>query len=136
MAPAPRAALRLELASGPCAIPLHRAHYLTGFASLTGDPDDCFLGWLTFHGEPVPVFDLNRIVCDQPTPERFGSRILLVQGGKGSPTPLIGLLAGGMTDTISPEDPGFTDLEPLDLDSYLPMLYALVPPLPAPPVPA
>jgi hypothetical protein len=128
---APRTALRLELASGPCAIPLHLAHHLTGLATLSGEPDDCFLGWLTLHGSLVPVFDLNRVVCDEPTPERFGTRILIVQGGKGSPTPLVGLVAGGMTDTISPSDPGFSDIETLDLDSYLPMLYALVPPVPA-----
>ena len=127
----PRPALRLELACGPCAIPLHRAHHLAGFATLTGEPDDCFLGWLTFHGDLVPVFDLNRVVCEQPTPEHFGSRILIVVAGKGSPTALLGLFAGGMTDTISPGDPGFNDIEPLDLDSYLPMLYVLVPPVPA-----
>jgi len=126
------AALRLELASGPCAIPLHRAHHLVGFASLTGESDDCFLGWLTFHGDLVPVFDLNRVVCEQSTPEHFGSRILIVQAGKGSPTQLVGLLAACMTDTISPCDPGFADIERLDLDSYLPMLYALVPPVPSP----
>ncbi len=126
----PRPALRLELASGPCGIPLYRAHYVAGFATLGGDSDDCFLGWLTLHGNQVPVFDLNRVVCDQPTPERFGSRILIVHGGKGSPTELVGLLAGGMTDTVSPGDPGYDEIEPLDLDSYLPMLYALVPPVP------
>ncbi len=128
---APRPALRLELTSGPCAVPLYRAHYLAGFATLSGEADDCFLGWLTFHADLVPVFDLNRVVCDQPTPELYGSRILIVEGGQGSPTPLVGLVAGCMTDTISPGDPGFDEIEVLDLDSYLPMLYALVPPVPS-----
>src|SRR5579871_1476970 len=73
--PTRRTALRLQLASGECAIPLERAYYVAPFATLTGEPDDCFAGWLTFHGHHVPVFDLNRVVCDQPTPERFGSRI-------------------------------------------------------------
>jgi len=127
----PRIALRLRLASGPCSIPLHRVHHLAGLASLTGEPDDYFLGWLTFHGEPVPVFDLNRIVCDQPTPEHFGSRIILVDAEPGAPTRHLGLLAACVTDTLSPGDPASGTVEALDLDLYLPMLYTLIPPVPA-----
>jgi len=126
-----RIALRLRLDSGPCSIPLDRVHRLAGYATLTGEPDFYFLGWLTFHGEPVPVFDLNLVVCDQPTLETFGSRIILLEAEPGSPTRHIGLLAGGITDTISPGDPDRAQVEPLDLDSYLPMLYTLIPPLPA-----
>jgi chemotaxis signal transduction protein len=123
-------ALRLRLASGPCSIPLHRVHTLTGFARLRGEPDDYFLGWLTFHGEPAPVFDLNRVVCDQPTPESFGARIILIET-EAAPTRYLGLLAAGVTDTISPRDPDWAKVEALDLEMYLPMLYSLIPPVPA-----
>jgi chemotaxis signal transduction protein len=122
-----RTALRLRLPSGVCSIPLHRVHHLTGYASLIGDPDFYFLGWLTFHGEPVPVFDLSQVVSDQPTPEHFSSRILILEAGSESPARYIGLLAGGVTDTIAPSDPDADAVEPLDLDSYLPMLYTMIP---------
>ncbi len=125
-------ALRLELASGISSIPLSRLHHLAGYATLTGEADEYFLGWLEMRGEPVPVFDLNRVVCDQPTPPNFGSRILVLKAAAESPQPYIGLLAGGVTDTIdaSGAASGAT-VEPLDIDSYLPMLYPLIPPLPA-----
>jgi len=119
--------LRFTLASGPASIPLHRLHHLAGYATLTGDADDYFLGWLAMRGEPVPVFDLNRVVCDQPTPEHFGSRIMVLRAGAESPTPYVGLLAGGITDTIADS----ATAEPLDLDSYLPMLYSLIPAVPS-----
>jgi hypothetical protein len=126
--PKSRIALRIGLASGPCSIPLHRVHHITGYASLSGKEDDYFLGWLTFHGQQVPVFDLNRIHCDEPTQERFGSRIILLPMGPGaSPEATgsyIGLLAAGLTDTVATNDP---EVNPFDLDSYLPMLYALIP---------
>lgn len=123
-----RIALRLRLSSGPCALSLERVHHLAGFAALTGQPEDYFLGWLLFHGEQVPVFDLNRIVCEEPTPESFGSRIILIEAGGGAPTRLVGLLAAGLTDTIATGDPAVPSLL---LESYLPMLYPLIPEPPA-----
>jgi len=127
----PGMALRLSLGSGLFSVPIHRVYHLAGYATLTGDPDDYFQGWLTFRGNPVPVFDLNRIVCDQPTPEHFGSRILLIKVAPESLTAYLGLLAGGITDTIAAETASEApSAEMLDLDSYLPMLYTLIPPLP------
>jgi chemotaxis signal transduction protein len=129
----PRAggALRLALFSGVWFIPLSRLHHLAGYATLTGEPEDYFLGWLEMRGKPVPVFDLNRVVCDQPTPENFGSRILVIEAAAESPTPYIGLLAGGVTDTIgASEAASGAVVEALDIDTYLPMLYTLIPPLP------
>jgi chemotaxis signal transduction protein len=123
-----RIQLRVQLHSGVCSLPLHRVHRLVGYATLTGQPDDYFLGWLTFHGQQVPVFDLNRIVCDQPTAETFGTRIILVETSEKAPTPILGLLAEGVTDTLSPET---TFAESIDLDSFLPMLYTLTPEVPA-----
>ncbi len=119
-----RIALRLQLQSGVCSIPLDRVYHLTGYATLHGQVDIYFLGWLTFHGREIPVFDLNRVVCDEPTPENFGSRIILVHAGAGAAVPYIGLLAAGVTDTVAVDD---KEVPPLDLDSYLPMLGALVP---------
>ncbi|WP_089409023.1 hypothetical protein [Granulicella rosea] len=119
-----RIGLRLKLDSGVCSIPLHRVHHLAGFATLTGEPDDYFLGWLRFHGERAPVFDLNRVVCDAPTAESFGSRIILLEAAAGAATRYIGLLAAGVTDTAA-------DLPELELDDYLPMLYTLIPEPPA-----
>jgi len=122
-----RIALRVRLHSGLCSIPLDRIHHLAGYATLSGDAEDYFLGWLTFHGQQVPVFDLNRIVCDQPTAEHFGSRIILLHAADESPTRYIGLLAADLTDTVASNDP---EAKPLDLDSYLPMLYTLIPEVP------
>jgi chemotaxis signal transduction protein len=122
-------ALRLALDCGLFSIPLQRLHHLCGFAALAGVPEDYFLGWLAFRGGPVPVFDLNRVVCDRATPERFGSRILIVPAGASG---LVGLLAGGVTDTLPANA---QEAEPLDLDSYLPMLCTMIPPA-IPPAPA
>jgi chemotaxis signal transduction protein len=120
----PRIGLRILLASGLCSIPLHRVHHLAPCAALTGEPDDYFRGWLDFRGHLTPVFDLNRMVCDQPTLPLFSSRIIVLQTPAGSSTPYLGLFAPGITDTIAPNDPA---AEPLDLDLYLPMLYNLIP---------
>jgi chemotaxis signal transduction protein len=131
---APRAdgALRLVLSSGVWSVPLRRLHHLAGYATLAGEAEDYFLGWLETRGEPVPVFDLNRVVCDQPTRENFGSRILVLEAAAESPTPYIGLLAGGVTDTIGASEAESGPVaEALDIDSYLPMLYTLIPPPPA-----
>jgi chemotaxis signal transduction protein len=117
-----RLGLRVLLGSGAAAIPLGRIHQLVGFATLTGHPDEYFLGWLTLHGEQVPVFDLNRVVCDQPTPDQFGSRIIVLKTPPGSPARLLGLLAAGVTDTVA-----IGEVEPLNLDLYLAMLYSLIP---------
>jgi len=120
-------ALRFQLASGACSVALHRVHHLAGYATLTGEPDDYFLGWLALRGESVPVFDLNRVVCDEATESNFGSRIMVLKGGAESPTGYIGLLAGGVTDTI---EAGGEGVEPFDPDGYLPMLYPMIPPVP------
>ena len=120
-------ALRFALSSGAHSIPLDRLHHLAGYATLAGDPEDYFLGWLTMRGEHVPVFDLNRVVCDRPTPEHFGSRILVLKAAEPSPTPYIGLLAAAVTDTISVRAASDESIEPLDIDLYLPMLYPLIP---------
>jgi len=126
-------ALRVELACGLFSIPLQRVHHLAAYATLTPDPagesDEYFLGWLMLRGDWVPVFDLNLIVCDQPTPAHFGSRIIVLPTGGGpAPTLYIGL-TGGVTDTLSPEQS--KAVEPLNLDSYLPMLYTMIRPGPA-----
>jgi chemotaxis signal transduction protein len=123
-------ALRFALASGAWSIALNRLHHVAGYAALSGEPEDYFLGWLAMRGEQAPVFDLNLVVCDQPTPQHFGSRIMVLKAGRDASTPYIGLLAAGVTDTIMP---GPAAVERFDLDSYLPMLYTLIPPVPAGP---
>jgi chemotaxis signal transduction protein len=120
--------LRFRLQSGPHALPLSRVHRVAGFASLAGEPDEYFVGWLTFQGRQTPVFDLNRVACDAPTPEEFGTRIILVEAGPGAPVPYVGLLAAGVTDTCSADDPAVT---PLDIDLYLQMLSNFIPEPPA-----
>jgi hypothetical protein len=52
---------------------------------------------------------------------------MVVRTAPESLTPCVGLLAAGITDTILAE-PG--NLELFDLDSYLPMLYNLIPAVP------
>src|SRR5579863_7867355 len=108
--------LRFRLESGAHAIPLQRVFRVAGFASLTGAPDEYFLGWLKYRGTNVPVFDLNRVVCDAPTPEQFGSRIILVEMGESEIAPYLGLLAAGVTDTCAVDD---GEVQPLNLDLYL-----------------
>lgn len=120
--------LSFRLKSGEHAIPLARAHAIVGYAKLSGEKDDYFMGWLCFHGEPVPVFDLNRVVCEEPSPETFGTRIILVAAGDDAPVRLMGLLAAGVTDTVAA---GETSATLLNLDNYLPMLVNLIPAVPA-----
>ena len=120
--------LSFRLKSGEHAIPLARVHLVVGFAKLMGEHDDYFLGWLCFHDEWVPVFDLNQVACEQPAPETFGTRIILVRTGHVAPVQLIGLVAAGVTDTIAD---GSTGATLFDLDGYLPMLMNMIPDAPA-----
>jgi chemotaxis signal transduction protein len=119
---------RLRLQSGPHAVPLKRVYRVTGFAALAGEPDEYFLGWLCFHGRQTPVFDLNRVICETPTPEDYASRILVVEAAPDAPVPYIGLLAPGVTDTTGADD---KDATLLDLDLYLQMLSNFIPAPPA-----
>lgn len=119
--------LRFRLESGPHAISLSRVYRVAGFASLAGEPEEYFLGWLNHYGRPVPVFDLNRVVCDEPTPEQYGSRIILVEAGQDPSMPYVGLLAAGVTDTCASVEPEVT---PLNVDLYLQMLSNFIPPVP------
>jgi chemotaxis signal transduction protein len=120
--------LQFRLQSGAHGIPLRRVHRVTGFASLAGEEDDYFLGWLNFHGTAVPVWDLNRVVCDAPTLEQFGARIILLEPGWHASIPYVGLLAAAVTDTCADDDPA---VKALDIDLYLQMLANLIPPPPA-----
>jgi chemotaxis signal transduction protein len=120
--------LRLSLQSGPYAAPLGRVYRIAAFALLAGEPEEYFLGWLRFYGKQMPVFDLNKVICETPTPEEYGSRIIVVDAPPGSPVSHVGLLAPGITDTVAADEPGVT---PLDLDLYLQMLSTFIP---APPV--
>jgi chemotaxis signal transduction protein len=120
--------LQFRLESGMHAIPLSRVYRVAGFASLDGTADEYFLGWLRFHGKLVPVFDLNRVVCDAATPEEFGTRVILVEAGEDASVPHVGLLAAGVTDTCAVNHAG---VQPLNLDLYLQMLSNFIPPVPA-----
>ena len=120
--------LCFRLKSGKHAIPLARAHSIVGYAKLKGESDDYFLGWLCLHGEWVPVFDLNRVVCEEPSPDSFGTRIILVHAGHLAPVRLIGLLAAGVTDTVAV---GETNVTQFNLDDCLPLLVNLIPDVPA-----
>src|SRR5579871_602722 len=118
--------LRVKLDSGLHAVPLERIYRLAGYAALSGEPEDYFLGWLRFQGEMVPVFDLNRVICEKPTAATFGTRILLMDTAAGAPTAHVGLLAEGVTDTAVAGE----EAELLDPDTFLPMLYPLTPDVP------
>lgn len=119
--------LRFRLQSGPYTIPLARVYRVAAFASLAGEPEEYFMGWLNFCGRPAPVFDLNRVLCETPTPEEFGSRIMLVNAPPDTGLPYIGLLAPAVTDTVAADDPGATRF---DLDLYLQMLSNFIPAVP------
>ena len=119
--------LQFRLQSGPHSIPLERVYRVAGFAALSGEPEEYFAGWLRFYGHMVPVFDLNRIVCEASTPEEFGSRIMLVDAPAGAPVPYLGLLAPAVTETVAADSPGTT---PFDLDLYLQMLSNFIPAVP------
>ncbi|HEX4757879.1 MAG TPA: chemotaxis protein CheW [Terracidiphilus sp.] len=119
--------LRFRLQNGQHAIPLARVHSVAGYARLSGEADHYFRGWLRYHGEWTPVFDLNLVACEEPAPETFGTRIFLVAAGPDAPVRLIGLVAAGVTDTVAANDP---DVTPFDLDRCLQMLVNLIPPAP------
>ncbi len=119
--------LQFRLQSGPHSIPLARVYRIAGFGALTGEPEEYFAGWLRFYGRMVPVFDLNRVVCEASTPEEFGSRIMLVEAPPGAPVPYLGLLAPAVTETVTANSPGTT---PFDLDLYLQMLSNFIPAVP------
>jgi hypothetical protein len=121
--------LRLRLQTGPHSVPLKRVYRVAGFALLAGEPDEYFAGWFRFYGMQTPVFDLNRVICETPTPEDYGSRIIVVEAAPDSPVPYIGLLAPGVTDTTTSADD--KDVTPLDLDLYLQMLANFIPTPPA-----
>ena len=116
--------LCFRLSSGEYVIPLTRIHAVAAYATLEGEPDGYFLGWLRFRGELVPVFDLNRVMCEQPTPESFGSRIILVDASPSVPVAHLGLLAAGVTDTATTGD---ATAKTFDLALYLPILQQLIP---------
>ncbi|UWZ83419.1 chemotaxis protein CheW [Occallatibacter riparius] len=116
--------LRLRLQSGPHSVPLKRVYRVAGFAALSGEPDEYFAGWFRFYGKQTPVFDLNRVICETPTPEEYGSRILVVEAAPNAAVTYIGLLAPGVTDTTGADD---RDVTPLDLDLYLQMLTNFIP---------
>ena len=119
--------LQFRLESGPHSLPLSRVYRVAAFAALTGEPDEYFAGWLWFYGRPVPVFDLNRVVCEAATPEEFGSRIMLVEAPPRSAVPYLGLLAPSVTETVTAIHSGTT---PFDLDLYLQMLANFIPAVP------
>jgi len=118
--------LHFRLQTGAYTLPLSRVYRVAAFAVLTGAPDEYFAGWLPFYGRMMPVFDLNRVVCEVSTPEDFGSRIMLVEAPPGAPVPCIGLLAPAVTQTVDSATP---DTTPLDLDLYLQMLSNFIPPV-------
>ena len=119
--------LRFRLQNGPYMIPLARVYRVAAFASLTGEPEEYFMGWLNFCGCQVPVFDLNCVLCETPTPEEFGSRIMLVNASPDTGVSYIGLLAPAVTDTVAADDPGTIKF---DLDLYLQMLSNFIPAVP------
>lgn len=119
-----RVALRVRLSNGEYAMPIKNVERIVGFAELSGQGDDIFLGWLTYHGARIPVFDLNQAICEQATERTFGSRIAIVQAGKGEAAMRMGLLVQGPTDTVAH---GAENMEPLPLEMYCSMLVPLVP---------
>jgi hypothetical protein len=119
--------LQFQLQSGAHSVPLQRIYRVASFGALTGEPEEYFAGWLRFYGNLIPVFDINRIVCEASTPEEFGSRIMLIEAPAGSTVAYIGLLAPAVTETVAANSPGTT---PFDLDLYLQMLANWIPPVP------
>lgn len=119
-----RIALRARLSNGEYAMPADRVLQIVGFAELSGESDDLFLGWLCYRGEQIPVFDLNQAVCEQPSPRTFGSRIAIVEAGRGTAVRPMGLLTPGLTDTVAR---GADGVEPLPLDMYCSILLPLIP---------
>jgi len=121
------ACLHFRLQSGLYAVPLSRVYRVAAFAALTGQPDEYFAGWLRCHDRVVPVFDLNRVVCEVSTPEEFGSRIILVEVSPVGGMSYMGLLAPAVTVATDLQSSGATLM---DLDLYLQMLANFIPPLP------
>ena len=63
-------------------------------------------GLLDYHGEAVPVLDLNRKIAGRPSADHLSTRILLVSvAGKDGGTGLAGLVAERVNETVA-EAPG------------------------------
>lgn len=60
-------------------------------------------GVLNYHGEPVPVIDLNAMLLGPAAPHVLSTRIILVRYADGSAAgepPLLGVIAGSVTATL------------------------------------
>ena len=58
-------------------------------------------GVCNYRGAPVPVIDLNQMMCNRPAQQRFSTRIVLVHYGlPDGGTRLLGLIAERVKETI------------------------------------
>ena len=67
-------------------------------------PSDQLAGMFNYRGAVLPVVDLCRWIHGTASGGQLSSRIIMVNGGKGSEAgeqPCLGLLAEGVTDTLS-----------------------------------
>ena len=90
---------------------------VVALADLKKDPADVreLEGILDYHGEAVPVLDLNRKIAGRPSANHLSTRILLVSvPGKDGGAGLAGLLAERVDETVA-EAPGAEKLNSLCL---------------------
>lgn len=120
----PRTVLQLKMPAGEYHLELQSIFRVAGVATLEGDADGSFMGWLCYQGEFLAVFDLSQLLDSGPSTLCFGSRILLVNAHPGSKTRHVGLLVEEVTDTMPLTA---ADGAPLNLTSILPMLQYLEP---------
>lgn len=65
-------------------------------------------GVVNYHGQPVPVLDLNELALGEPAPERLSTRIIVTHYTDGAGCRrLLGLIAGRTTETLRREPEEF-----------------------------
>lgn len=67
------------------------------------DQPESVAGIFNYRGQAVPVVDLCQLIHGRPSLGYLSSRIIMVggAGGREAQAPLLGLLAEGVTDTLS-----------------------------------
>jgi len=66
------------------------------------------VGLLNFHGQPIPVLDVNQMLGQKPVEELFTTRILLCRGVlRSEPEKLLGLVAENVIETLHTDEKAF-----------------------------
>lgn len=77
--------------------------------------ENYIIGVIDYYGRVVPIIDMTILALGKPSQELLSTRILLIKT-KSNNSHLIGLLAEGLTDTISLDEKQFQDITGIPKD--------------------